>query len=109
MRYDVVLETGELLVRNVEEPVYGACRLLVGRGLQGRLEVWRPEKAHPDMVLRDPFQAARGTIEEAAKIGRRLTKHRPMTAEALTPACRGRVIRRGHYSTEGNTGRFGTK
>jgi hypothetical protein len=83
-RYDVHLEDGELLLSRVDEPEYSACRLLVGRGVRGRLEVWRPGKRHADMVVRDIAQAAKWTVEETAKIGPRLRKHRPMTAAAFS-------------------------
>jgi hypothetical protein len=46
-RYDVYLEDGEPLLSRVDEPEYSACRLLVGRGVRGRLEIWRPANVTP--------------------------------------------------------------
>lgn len=83
-RYDVYLDDSELLLSKVDEPVYSVCRLLAGRGVRGRLEVWRPGKRHADMIVPDLTKAAAWTIEETAKIGPRLRKHRPMTATAFS-------------------------
>ena len=83
-RYDVYLEDGELLLSKADEPEYSACRLLVGRGVRGRLEIWRPGNRHADMIVRDIIKAAAWTIEETAKIGPRVRKHRPMTATAFS-------------------------
>ena len=82
-RYDVYLDDGELLLSKVYEPVYSVCRLLVGRGVRGRLEIWRPVKRRADMIVHELTKAAEWTIEETAKIGPRLRKHRPMTAKAF--------------------------
>jgi hypothetical protein len=41
-------------------------------------------KRHADMIVQDITKAAEWTIEETAKIGPRLRKHRPMTAEAFS-------------------------
>lgn len=83
-RYDVHLETGELLLGKSDEPIYDACRQLAARGVTGRLEVWRAGKRHADVIVRDIFRAAGWTIEETAKVGPRLRKHRPMTATAFS-------------------------
>lgn len=83
-RYDVHLETGELLLGKCDEPIYDACRQLAGRGVTGRLEVWRSGKRHADVIVRDIVRAAGWTIEETAKVGPRLRKHRPMTATAFS-------------------------
>lgn len=83
-RYDVHLESGELLLGKSDEPIYGACRLLAARGVTGRLEVWRSGKRHADVIVRDIVRAAGWTIEETAKVGPRLRRHRPMTATAFS-------------------------
>jgi len=83
-RYDVYLEDGELLLSKTDEPVYDASRQLANLGVTGRLEVWRPGKRQADMIVRDITRAAEWTIEETAKIGPRLRKHRPMTAMAFS-------------------------
>lgn len=83
-RYDVHLDTGELLLGKSDEPIYDACRQLAGRGVTGRLEVWRAGKCHADFIVRDIVRAAAWTIEETAKVGPRLRKHRPMTATAFS-------------------------
>lgn len=83
-RYDVHLDTGELLLGKSDEPIYDACRQLVGCGVMGRLKVWRHGKHHADFIVRDIDGAAAWTIEETAKVGPRLRKHRPMTAMAFS-------------------------
>jgi hypothetical protein len=88
-RYDVYLDDGERLLSKADEPVYSACRLLVGRGVKGRLEVWRPGKDHADMIVRDMAKAAARTIEETAKVGPRIRKHRPMTTTAFSSGAAG--------------------
>jgi len=99
-RYDVYHEDGECLLSRVDEPEYSACRLLAERGVTGRLEVWRPGKRHADSVVRDVRRAAEWTIEETAKIGPRLRKHRPMTTTAF--ASQSPILARSAgYSREG--------
>jgi hypothetical protein len=83
-RYDVYLEDGERLLSKVNEPVYRACRALASRGVSGRLEVWRPGAGHADMIVRNITKGAERTIEETAKVGPRLRKRRPMTADAFS-------------------------
>lgn len=83
-RYDVRLESGELLLGKSDEPIYDACRQLAARGVTGRLEVWRAGKRHADVIVRDVVRAAGWTIEETAKVGPRLRRHRPMTATAFS-------------------------
>jgi len=83
-RYDVHLEPGELLLGKSDEPIYDACRQLAARGVTGRLEVWRSGKRHADVIVRDIVRAAGWTIEETAKVGPRLRRHRPMTATAFS-------------------------
>lgn len=83
-RYDVHLDTGELLLGKSDEPIFEACRQLAARGVTGRLEVWRSGKRHADVIVRDIVRAAGWTIEETAKIGPRLRRHRPMTATAFS-------------------------
>lgn len=83
-RYDVHLDTGELLLGKSDEPIFDACRQLAARGVTGRLEVWRAGKRHADVIVRDIVRAAGWTIEETAKAGPRLRRHRPMTATAFS-------------------------
>lgn len=83
-RYDVHLETGELLLGKSDEPIFDACRQLAARGVTGRLEVWRAGKPHADVIIRDIVCAGGWTIEETAKVGPRLRRHRPMTATAFS-------------------------
>jgi hypothetical protein len=60
------------------------CRYDVYLGVTGRLEVWRSGKRHADVIVRDIVRAAGWTIEETAKVGPRLRRHRPMTATAFS-------------------------
>lgn len=83
-RYDVHFDTGELLLGKSDEPIFDACRQLAARGVTGRLEVWRAGKRHADVIVRDIVRAAEWTIEETAKVGPRLRRHRPMTAMAFS-------------------------
>ena len=45
-------------------PEFEACRVLVARGITGRLETWRIGKTHPDMT-------GRWTVVENDKEGQR--------------------------------------
>ena len=83
-RYDVHLDIGELLLGKSDEPIFDACRQLAARGVTGRLEVWRSGKRHADVIVRDIVCAGGWTIEETAKVGPRLRRHRPMTATAFS-------------------------
>jgi hypothetical protein len=49
-RYRVTY-SGETLVEGRRNPIFDACRTLLGRGITGRLEVWRRGKTSADMQL----------------------------------------------------------
>ena len=44
---------------------FAACRALKARGVTGRLEIWRPGSALPDMLIADIAEAATWTIRES--------------------------------------------
>lgn len=61
-RYRVTF-ANTVLIESSRVPEFDACCALLARGLDGRLEVWRPEKDHPDMVV-DIVRGAQLTVEE---------------------------------------------
>jgi len=70
-------QDGELIVRNAFDPEFAACRVLLARGLTGKLEVWRPGSAFASLIIRDIAKGAQLTIREDAKRGPCTVKHRP--------------------------------
>lgn len=68
---------GELIVRNAFDPEFAACRVLLARGLTGKLEVWRPGSAFASLIIRDIAKGAQLTIREDAKRGPCTVKYRP--------------------------------
>jgi hypothetical protein len=58
----------ETLLTNAREPLLEACRILARRGLTGRLEMWRSDKSHPDMVA-DIAKAQHFTVLETPDEG----------------------------------------
>lgn len=67
----------ELIVTNAFDPEYAACRVLVARGVTGRLEVWRPGSAFASLIIRDIAKGASLTIREDARRGPCVVKYRP--------------------------------
>jgi hypothetical protein len=69
-RYRVTC-AGETLVEGRRNPIFDACRVLLARGITGRLEVWRRGKASADMQLdieRGAFFAIRETATESLRL-----------------------------------------
>jgi hypothetical protein len=75
-RYRIHYE-GAVLIDETWNPELEACRALLARGIEGRLEVWRFGKSHPDMQVPDIAEAAEWTVEENEKLGPRLVRWRP--------------------------------
>ncbi len=60
-----------VLIEDSWNPEFEACRVLVARGITGRLETWRTGKTHPDMIAPDIEEGARWTVVEKDKEGQR--------------------------------------
>jgi len=66
----------EVIVATSKTPLFDACRVLLARGIIGRLEMWRPGKATWDMQI-DIERGAKLSVTEGAKIGPAVTKYSP--------------------------------
>jgi hypothetical protein len=55
-----------------------ACRALLALGITGKLEMWRPGRAWPDMQL-DIVRAAKLTVVETEKVGPHFASSRPFS------------------------------
>jgi hypothetical protein len=75
-RYRVTY-AGETLVEGRRNPIFDACRVLLARGITGRLEVWRRGKTSADMQL-DIEQGALFAIRETATESLRLVPWKPL-------------------------------
>ena len=75
-RYRVTYQ-GTNLINETWCPELEAARVLMARGIVGRLEVWRYGKSHPDLIIQDIARAAALTVEESEKLGPRLIRWRP--------------------------------
>ena len=65
-RYRVFHEGCVLLV-STREPLFDACRALLAQGVTGRLQMWRPGKAHHDMAVDIEAGARLAVIETASR------------------------------------------
>jgi hypothetical protein len=72
---------GSILIEGSRVPVLDACRALLALGITGRLEVWRPGKAWPDMQL-EIEAGAKLTVIETEKEGPRFGWWRPFSDAA---------------------------
>src|SRR5262245_36521442 len=81
---------GAVLIDETTNPEVEGCRTLLARGVTGCLEVWRPGKAYPDMLVRDIAKAAEWTVEENEEHGPRFVRYRPRPADlsqkAISPS-----------------------
>jgi len=69
-RYRVTY-AGAVLVEGRRNPIFDACRVLLVRGITGRLEVWRTGKQSVDMQLdieRGPLFAIKETAKESLRL-----------------------------------------
>lgn len=71
-----ILHAGGVLIERTWNPEHDSARALRELGLAGKIEMWRPGKAHPDAIL-DIEKAARLTIEEGERRGPRVVAWRP--------------------------------
>jgi hypothetical protein len=88
-RYRVTYE-GSTLIDGSRVPELDACRALLALGFTGKLEMWRPGKAWPDMQL-DIVRAAKLTVVETEKVGPHFASWRP-----FSPATQDAVLCRTH-------------
>jgi hypothetical protein len=79
--------SGEQIVANSFAVEYDACRVLVARGLTGRLEVWRSGSTFASTIIRDVAQAALLTVREDALHGPDIVPYRsrPRVGDAARP------------------------
>jgi hypothetical protein len=68
---------GAPLIDETWNPEFEACRALSGYGIAGRLEVWRPGKEQPDVVIRDIAKAAEWTVKENETRGPHFVRWQP--------------------------------
>jgi hypothetical protein len=68
---------GALLIDETWNPECEACRVLLARGIVGRLETWRFGKSHPDMLVPNIAKAAEWTVGENEDSGPRFVRWRP--------------------------------
>jgi hypothetical protein len=68
---------GAVLIDATWNPELEACRALSARGIEGRLEVWRFGKSHPDMLVPDIAKAAEWTVKENENHGPRFVRWKP--------------------------------
>ena len=73
--YRVVYQ-GETLTAATRVPLLDACRTLLARGIRGRLELWRPGKAHWDAAV-DIERGAQLTVRETERHGPRFAPWQP--------------------------------
>jgi hypothetical protein len=64
-----------LLIENTRNPEYDACRVLLAKGITGRLEVWRAGTTFPASSI-DIERGAGWTISETEEHGPRLVRWR---------------------------------
>jgi hypothetical protein len=97
-RYNARLGTpdGEQIVADALDVEFAACRALTARDVAGRMEVWRPGSAHPDMLIADIAEAATWTIRETERLGPTRVRYRPWTG---TGAERRGSVKRTHVLT----------
>jgi hypothetical protein len=78
---------GNVLIESCRVPGLDACRALLALGITGKLEMWRPGKAWPDMQL-DIERGAQLTVEESDRQAPRFVRWRPRE-DAAANALRG--------------------
>lgn len=61
-RYQVTFED-EVILEDTSNPEYDACRVLLSRGITGRLETWRRNLSYPCLIL-DIARAAKLTVKD---------------------------------------------
>jgi hypothetical protein len=76
-RYRVHFE-GAVLIDDTWNPELEACRALVVRGVSGRLEVWRADRASPAMIITDIAGVSGRTVKENEKMGPRSAPWAPL-------------------------------
>jgi hypothetical protein len=75
--YRVHYDSTAVLIDETWNVELEACRALLSRGIVGRLEVWRFDKDHPDMLIPDIARAVEWTVEENEKRGPRFVRWKP--------------------------------
>jgi hypothetical protein len=74
---------GEILAEGRRNPIFDACRALLARGINGRLEVWRRSKTSADMQF-DIELGAGLAVWESEKHSRRTAAWRPRAPDIVS-------------------------
>jgi hypothetical protein len=93
-RYRVAFR-GTTLIESSRVPGLDACRAQLALGFTGKLEMWRPGKAGPDMQL-DIERAAKLTVVETEKAGPYFASWQP-----FSPGTQEAVLSRTHSPLAG--------
>jgi hypothetical protein len=76
----LVRHDGAVLDAGSRNPEFDACRLLLAKGMSGKVQVWHQGAVFPAMRL-DIEKGARLTVEESDRIGPRLARWYPRSEE----------------------------
>ena len=80
-QYYRVLWDGLVLIASTREPLLGACRILLAKGITGRIEMFRSGRTDPD--IRADIQRGAGlTVSETADHGPIFVHWKPWTKVA---------------------------
>jgi hypothetical protein len=80
-----VRHAGAVLIQSSRNPEFEACRLLLAKGISGKVEVWHWGAVFPAMRL-DIEKGARLTVEEGDRVGPRFARWYPRSEEVAANA-----------------------
>jgi hypothetical protein len=89
-RYRVTY-AGETLIESTRNPEYDACRALLARGVNGRLEIWRAGVAFPASSI-DIERGARWTALETERESPRIVRWRSFVADESQDSVSARAV-----------------
>src|SRR5262245_12917254 len=81
----LVRHAGAVLVASTRSPEFDACRLLLAKGISGKVEVWHEGAVFPAMRL-DIEKGASLTVEESDRVGPRFARWYPRSEEMAANA-----------------------
>ena len=81
----LVRHDGTVLVAGSRNPEFDACRLLLAKGISGKVEVWHERAVFPAMRL-DIEKNARLTVEESDRVGPRFARWYPRSEQVAANA-----------------------
>jgi hypothetical protein len=76
-----VHHAGAVLILSSRNPEFDACRLLLTKGIVGRLEVWHLGAQFPSLLI-DIVKGSGLTVEDSDRVGPRLALWRPQSENA---------------------------